>query len=126
MLAMDMGRLGRTHVRIRWKAARLPAFHASQWQALREASAYRCRRTNEHRNDDHGRSTPNRFADGSQGVPAGFSIYVGPKGAFYEIRSRVGKKAVPRARVCIGVAERGEESFIEAAPALPPPVSRVA
>ena len=42
---------------------------------------------------------PYRFADGSQGAPAGFSIYVGPQGAFYEIRSRVGKKAV---RISLG------------------------
>jgi hypothetical protein len=37
---------------------------------------------------------PYRFSDGSQGAPAGFGFYVGPTGAFYEVRSRVGKKAV--------------------------------
>lgn len=42
---------------------------------------------------------PYRFSDGSQGAPASFSIYVGPRGAFYEVRSRVGKKAV---RISLG------------------------
>ena len=42
---------------------------------------------------------PYRFSDGSQGAPAGFTVYVGPKGAFYEVRSRVGKKAV---RISLG------------------------
>lgn len=37
---------------------------------------------------------PYRFSDGSQGAPPGFGFYVGPTGAFYEVRSRVGKKAV--------------------------------
>ncbi|MDQ7995184.1 MAG: integrase arm-type DNA-binding domain-containing protein [Luteibacter sp.] len=37
---------------------------------------------------------PYRFADGSQGAPPGFSIYVGSTGAFYEVRSRVGGRAV--------------------------------
>jgi hypothetical protein len=37
---------------------------------------------------------PYRISDGSQGAPAGFGFYVGPRGAFYEVRSRVGKKAV--------------------------------
>lgn len=42
---------------------------------------------------------PYRFADGSQGAPSGFSVYVGPTGAFYEVRSRVGKNAV---RISLG------------------------
>lgn len=37
---------------------------------------------------------PYRISDGSQGAPAGFGFYIGPRGAFYEVRSRVGKKAV--------------------------------
>lgn len=44
---------------------------------------------------------PYRFADGSQGAPAGFTIYVGPRGAFYEVRMRVGKKAM---RISLGPA----------------------
>jgi integrase len=42
---------------------------------------------------------PYRFADGSQGAPGGFTIYVGGRGARYEIRSRVGGKAV---RIALG------------------------
>lgn len=37
---------------------------------------------------------PYRFIDGSPGAPAGFNIYVGPTGAYYEVRLRIGKKAV--------------------------------
>ena len=37
---------------------------------------------------------PYRFANGAPGAPLGFSIYVGGRGAFYEVRARVGKKAV--------------------------------
>jgi hypothetical protein len=37
---------------------------------------------------------PYRFSDASQGAPPGFGFYVGPTGAFYEVRSRVGKRAV--------------------------------
>lgn len=43
--------------------------------------------------------TPYRFADGTPGAPAGFSIYVGGMGAAFEVRSRVGKKAV---RISLG------------------------
>jgi integrase len=42
---------------------------------------------------------PYRFADGSQGAPGGFTIYVGPQGARYEIRGRVNGKAV---RIALG------------------------
>jgi len=45
--------------------------------------------------------TPYRFADGSQGAPGGFTIYVGPQGARYEVRSRVDGKAV---RIALGSA----------------------
>jgi hypothetical protein len=37
---------------------------------------------------------PYRFPDGAQGAPRGFGYYVGPRGAFYELRMRIGKKAV--------------------------------
>ncbi len=33
--------------------------------------------------------TPYRFADGNQGAPGGFTIYVGPQGARYEVRTRI-------------------------------------
>jgi hypothetical protein len=42
---------------------------------------------------------PYRFSDGTQGAPSGFNIYVGPTGAFYEVRARLGKKAV---RISLG------------------------
>lgn len=42
---------------------------------------------------------PYRFSDGTQGAPGGFTVYVGPSGAFYEFRTRVGKKAV---RISLG------------------------
>jgi len=32
---------------------------------------------------------PYRFADGNQGAPGGFTIYVGPQGARYEVRTRI-------------------------------------
>lgn len=35
---------------------------------------------------------PYRFSDGTRGAPAGFNIYVGPKGAIYEVRARIGPK----------------------------------
>lgn len=42
---------------------------------------------------------PYRFADGTPGAPGGFTIYVGPQGVFYEVRTRIGKKAV---RIALG------------------------
>lgn len=46
---------------------------------------------------------PYRFADGNQGAPGGFTIYVGSQGARYEVRSRVQGKAI---RISLGpVAE---------------------
>lgn len=45
---------------------------------------------------------PYRFADGTPGAPSGFSIYVGPQGASYEVRARIGKTAV---RISLGSAK---------------------
>jgi hypothetical protein len=42
---------------------------------------------------------PYRFSDGNREAPRGFCFYVGPKGVFYELRSRLGKKAV---RISLG------------------------
>jgi len=42
---------------------------------------------------------PYRFPDGTPGAPSGFNLYVGPTGAFYEVRARIGKKAV---RISLG------------------------
>jgi hypothetical protein len=42
---------------------------------------------------------PYRFSDSTPGAPSGFNIYVGATGAFYEVRARIGKKAV---RISLG------------------------
>ena len=42
---------------------------------------------------------PYRFSDGTPGAPRGFNFYVGTTGVFYEVRARLGKKAV---RISLG------------------------
>lgn len=51
--------------------------------------------------------TPYRFADGNQGAPGGFTVYVGPQGARYEVRTRIKPakdKPAKAVRIALGAA----------------------